>query len=516
MRLDDYALAHPGKTAALGTSSEDAITYHELNSASLRLARLLASHAVGPGDHVAFLLENTPRYFELVWAAQRTGLYYTPLNWHLRETDLAAIIDDCGAKVLIASSHLSEMATRLVAMVSNLDSAFMIGPPSEGFESYEANTADFSPEALEDELEGSAMLYSSGSTGRPKGIRLPLARRRTDEPEPMADLLSDLHHLNEDTIHLVTAPLYHSGPLGFATRVHKRGGTVIVMDHFDPESALSLIERYKVTHSQWVPTMFVRLLRLPREVRSRYDISSLEVVLHAAAPCPVKVKQSIIDWFGPIVYEFYGGTERNGLTHIDTFEWLEHRGSVGRPVSGGVHILNEAGMEVPIGHSGTVYFSGGADFTYENDPDATESTRSPQGWTTIGDVGYLDADGYLYLTDRRDFMIVCGGVNVYPQESENLLLEHPAVVDAAVIGISDEEYGEVLQAIVQTFDPGSHPDTLERELIEHCRASLPTLKCPRSVIFVDVLPRSPAGKIDKAALRRYYDSNGSNVKKKTP
>jgi len=511
MILETYAATTPDKAAAIGASDGEILTYKQLNAASNKFARLLASRGLGPGDHVAFLVENCPRYFELVWAAQRSGLYFTPLSWHLRPTELAAIVEDCGAKVLVTSARMSELGAHVVASAKGLEAALMIGATTEGFESYEVATASFSDEPVELELEGSAMLYSSGSTGRPKGIRLPLSKGESGRPDPVGDLLSDLHGIDEDTVHLLTAPLYHSGPLGFSMRVQKRGGTVVVMDRFDAEDALSLVERYHVTHSQWVPTMLIRLLRLPLNVRDRFDLSSLRVVLHAAAPCPANVKQEVIDWLGPIVYEFYGGTERNGLTHIDSYEWLEHRGSVGRPVYGGVHILDESGAELPAGQSGTVYFSGGPDFVYENDPAGTRATRSPQGWTTLGDVGHLDNDGYLYLTDRRDFMIVSGGVNVFPQEAENALLGHPEVMDAAVVGISDDEYGEVLLAVVQPCEAEDQTDALAQRLIAHCRTSLPTLRCPRTVVFVDALPRSPAGKIDKSALRRAHDPKAALV-----
>jgi long-chain acyl-CoA synthetase len=478
--------------------SGETVTYGQLEERSSRLARLLRERGIGPGDSVAFLSENQARFFELCWAAQRSGLYYTPLNWHLRREDLEAIVADCAPSALLASEGLEPLADELAGAAPDLRLRLTLGP------AYDAALASVAAGPFGGETEGADVLYSGGTTGRPKGIRFPLSGRPFGTPSPIGERLSDLHGIGEDTVHLVTGPLYHSGPLGFALRVQRRGGTVVVMEKFDAERALEAIERYRVTHSQWVPTMLVRLLRLPPEARRRHDLSSLRVLVHSAGPCPPEVKAELIEWLGPIVCEFYGGTERNGLTHIDSREWLAHRGSVGRPVYGSVHVLDGEGRELPPGEVGGVYFEGGPDFQYSGDPERTAASRSPQGWTTIGDLGYLDAEGYLYLTDRRDFMVVSGGVNVYPQATENVLLESPLVLDATVFGVPDGDLGEALQAVVQPVPGAGEPEEVRRRLLEHCRERLPGLQRPRHLELADELPRTPAGKIDRRALRDRY------------
>jgi fatty-acyl-CoA synthase len=291
----------------------------------------------------------------------------------------------------------------------------------------------------------------------------------------------------------------------------RAGGTVVVMDHFDPEETLRLIERYHVTFGQFVPTMFVRMLHLPREEREGFDLSSLQMAVHAAAPCPVPVKRQMIEWWGPIIHEYYAGTEDIGSTFITAQEWLTHPGSVGRPMDE-CHIVSEEGEELPAGQPGVVYFAGGRPFEYHNDPDKTASISNDKGWRTLGDIGYLDEDGYLYLTDRLAHMIVSGGVNIYPQEAENVLASHPAVADVAVIGVPDEEMGEAVKAVVEAADPSSAGPALEAELLAACRAELATYKCPRTIDFVDALPRDDNGKLYKRRLReRYWEGHDSLV-----
>ena len=285
--------------------------------------------------------------------------------------------------------------------------------------------------------------------------------------------------------------------------VHSSGGTAIVMEHFSPDGFLQAIEQHRVTHVQVVPTMFVRLLKL--EGHERYDVSSIRAIIHAAAPCPVPVKQAIIEWFGPVVHEYYAGTEGNGFVYCNSEQWLAHPGTVGTPLGCAVHIVGEDGTEQPPGEIGTVYFAGGATFEYHNDPEKTRSSRHPQGWSTLGDIGYLDADGFLYLTDRKAYMIISGGVNIYPQEAENVLVTHPKVIDAAVFGIPDEEFGEQVKAVVQ---PVQMPTTevesaaLAAELIVYCRTQLAGLKCPKTIDFRTELPRHPTGKLYKRLLQQ--------------
>ncbi|MCX7620790.1 MAG: AMP-binding protein, partial [Acidimicrobiales bacterium] len=338
-------------------------------------------------------------------------------------------------------------------------------------------------------------------------LRERLSRLRAEHPH--AQLLFDY---NESMVYLSPAPLYHAAPLRFSMAVHQVGGTVIVMEHFDPEQFLALIESYKVTHTQVVPTMFIRLLKLPEEARKAYDLSSLQVAIHAAAPCPIAVKEKMIEWWGPIIHEYYAGTEGNGLVYCNSEDWLTHKGTVGRALLGKVHIVDEEGNELPPGEEGTIYFESDAQFEYHNDPEKTAASRLPNGWTTLGDVGRLDEDGFLYLTDRKAYMIITGGVNVYPQEAENVLALHPKVQDVAVIGVPNEEFGEEVKAIVEPVDMADAGPELERELIEYCRQHLADVKCPRSVDFRPELPRHPTGKLYKRLLKdEYWQGHESRI-----
>jgi acyl-CoA synthetase (AMP-forming)/AMP-acid ligase II len=335
------------------------------------------------------------------------------------------------------------------------------------------------------------------------------------ELSSVGGLVSVLFGGDADTIYLSPAPLYHAAPLRFCMATHEVGGTVVVMEHFDPEQALAFIERYRATHSQWVPTMFVRMLKLPREVRERYDVSSLKVAIHAAAPCPVPVKRQMIEWWGPVFHEYYAGTEGNGFVYCNSEMWLAHPGTVGTPLACTVHIVGDDGEEVPQGESGTIYFEGGTEFEYYNDPDKTAASRSSRGWSTLGDVGYLDADGFLYLTDRKAFMIISGGVNIYPQEAENVLINHPAVIDVAVFGVPNEDFGEEVKAVVQPAAMPADADAaaaLERELIAYCRNELADVKCPRTIDFREELPRHPTGKLYKRLLKdEYWSGHQSRI-----
>jgi acyl-CoA synthetase (AMP-forming)/AMP-acid ligase II len=294
--------------------------------------------------------------------------------------------------------------------------------------------------------------------------------------------------------------------------MHRVGATSVVMERFDPELSLRLIERHRITHSQWVPTMFVRLLKLPPQLRRRYDLSSHRVALHAAAPCPIAIKEQMIEWWGPILIEYYAATEGHGSTQIDSHEWLQHRGSVGRARNCELHILDEEGHELPPGEVGTVYFGGGPSFEYHNDPDKTASARSAQGWATVGDMGYVDADGYLYLTDRKANMIISGGVNIYPQEAENVLINHPAVADVAVFGIPNEEFGEEVKAVIEPVEFATAGPALERELLAYCHSHLAKFKCPRSIDFAAKLPRSETGKLYKRRIRDpYWEGHATRI-----
>jgi len=498
----DAAPDHPA--VVMGASGE-VITHGELEARSQRLAQLLHAQGLRPGDHLAVLMENHPRYFEVFWAAMRSGLYVTPINWHLKAEEAGYIVEDCGASALVTSKALEPVATELAPHLGNVRVRLVVDGPVEGYERLEDAVAAYPAEPLDEEVEGAWMFYSSGTTGRPKGILPPLSGAPFGSQMPALPMaMQMLYGFSGETRYLCPAPLYHAAPLGWSTSTQRIGGTVVVMERFDPEDALALIERERVTHAQLVPTHFVRMLKLPEERRSAFDLSSLQVAIHAAAPCPVEVKRQMLDWWGPIIHEYYAGSEGNGMCAIGPEEWLEHPGSVGRPLSGTIHILDEDGEALPPGEPGQIWFESGAVFEYHNDPEKTKGAFNERGWSSLGDVGYLDEDGYLYLTDRISHMIISGGVNIYPQEIEDLLTMHPAVADVAVIGVPDPEMGEQVKAVVQPADPAQAGPELEAELIAACRARLAGYKCPRSVDFVDELPRLPTGKLLKRELRLRY------------
>jgi fatty-acyl-CoA synthase len=450
-------------------------------------------------------MENHPRYLEVTWAALRSGLYVTPVNRHLTAAEVAYIVDDCGASALVVSAALGATVTALAPeTLARIPVRLAVDGPVAGFDRYEDAIDAWSPERLADERSGAYLFYSSGTTGRPKGVVQPLPDSCPAERQPRVLALATLYGYREGMRYLSPAPMYHAAPLGASVSVQRYGGTVVVMERFEPADALRLIERHRITHSQWVPTMFVRMLRLDDEERLGPDLSSHESATHAAAPCPVEVKRRMIEWWGPIIYEYYSGTELSGSTYITSEQWLAHPGSVGRSLSGAVHIIDDDGHELPAGEVGAVYFGGGSPFRYHNDPEKTAEAFLPGGLSTMGDMGYVDEDGWLYLTDRKAHTIVSGGVNIYPREAEDVLLGHPAVADVAVFGVPDGDMGERVNAAVQpapTARPG--PD-LEQELIAFCRDRLAAFKCPRSVEFVDELPRLPTGKLAKRLLQQYW------------
>ncbi|MBV9950918.1 MAG: acyl-CoA synthetase [Acidimicrobiia bacterium] len=495
----------------MGGSGEVA-TYGQLEDRSVRLARALRSRGVGPGSHVAILMENNRPYLEVTWAAQRSGLHYTAINSHLRENEVQYILDDSGATVLVSSEAMAGVVEKLD--LSRIPVQLSSIGDMPGFERYDDVLASSSAEPLADEAEGREMLYSSGTTGRPKGVRKPLPGTPFGDPSAAPVAIAQgfvFQGAGPDAVYLSPAPLYHGAPLVGSMSMHRIGGTVVVMERFDPRLCLELIERHRVTDGQFVPTMFIRMLRLPPDERARYDVSSLRNAVHAAAPCPVAVKHQMIEWWGPIISEYYSGTEDIGSTYITSPEWLAHPGSVGQPREE-CHIVGEDGAELPTGEAGLVYFAGGRPFEYHNDPEKTASVTNDRGWRTLGDIGYLDEDGYLYLTDRQANMIISGGVNIYPQEAENVLAGHPSVVDVAVIGVPDPEMGEAVKAVVQLVDGVAPGPSLEEELLAFCRGELATYKCPRTVDFVDDLPRHDNGKLYKRLLReRYWEGHDSRV-----
>jgi fatty-acyl-CoA synthase len=504
--LADHARRFPDKPAMISADSGEAVTFGELNDRSNRLAQYLYDAGLRRGDHIAILMENNLSFMEPVWAAFRSGLYVTAVNRYLPPDEVAYIVGDCGAKALITSFAKRETAAALADLIPGVTIRLMVDGTIPGWESYEATLAQASPEPLEQEWMGDSMLYSSGTTGRPKGILRPLFDRTPAEGFAMRQE-ANRYGLGSEAVYLSPAPLYHAAPMGYVLTVLSWGGTVVMMERFDAEQALALIERYGVTHSQWVPTMFVRMLKLRDDVRTKYDLSSHKVAVHAAAPCPVEVKRRMIEWWGPILYEYYAGTEASGSTFITSEDWLAHPGSVGRAALGVLHICDEVGNELPAGETGLVYFERDAPtFEYHNDPAKTAAARHPlhPGWNALGDVGYVDADGYLYLTDRQAFMIISGGVNIYPQAIEDALITHPKVHDVAVFGVPDVEMGEAVKAVIEPAPDEAPGEELAGELMEFARSKLAHYMAPRSIDFIAEMPRLPTGKLYKRLLRDAY------------
>jgi fatty-acyl-CoA synthase len=499
------ALTDPDKPAIIMAVSGETVSYRELDERSNQGAQLFRSLRLAKGDHICLMLENCRQFLEICWAAQRSGVIFTPVSTHLREAETRYIIENCGAKVFIASASLAEVVRPLPAEPGGVQDFFMVGGILPGFESWETAVGRQSTEPIKDQGNGSAMLYSSGTTGQPKGVYLPPSGEAFDTPHFLAERVATLFRFNEETVYLSPAPLYHAAPLHYTMMVTYQGGTSVIMEKFDPERALQLIETYRVTHSQWVPIMFIRMLKLPPAVRRKYDVGSLQFAIHAAAPCPIEIKEKMIEWWGPVIVEYYGATEGIGNTVIDSANWLTHKGSVGLSQVSELHILDDDGNELPAGEIGMVYFSGEeAIFKYHNEPEKTASAFNEKGWATTGDVGYVDGDGYLYLTDRKNFMIISGGVNIYPQEIENLLITHQKVADVAVFGIPNEAFGEEVKAVVEPADWSDATDDVARELIEWLRQRISHVKVPRSLDFRQKLPRLDNGKLYKRQLIEEY------------
>ncbi len=507
-----HARQTPDKCAYRMAGSGLTVSYRELDEGSNRLAHFFRSVGVGIGDRIALMLENHPRYFEICWAAQRAGIVYTAISSRLTAGEAAYIVDDCGAKVFITSMALAGQAAELRGRTPKVQTRLMLDGTIDGYQAYEVTVAGCPAERIADESAGGDMLYSSGTTGRPKGVFVPPESTDIAFVNSLLKVCIGPFQMGPDTVYLSPGPLYHAAPLRFAMAVMRLGGTVVVMEHFDAAEFLRLVAQYRITHTQVVPTMFVRMLKLPDAQRLAHDLSSLRIAIHAAAPCPVPVKQQMIDWWGPIVWEYYAGTEGMGMTLVGSADWLTHPGTVGRAVVGVLHICDDDGNELPPGENGGVYFSDGKVFEYHNDPDKTAAGRNAKGWTTLGDIGTMDAEGFLYLTDRKAHMIISGGVNIYPQEAENLLVTHPKVLDVAVFGVPNEEFGEEVKAVVQPRDMAHAGMALEQELIAFCREQLSAIKCPRSIDFQAELPRHPTGKLYKRLLRdRYWAGHTSKI-----
>jgi len=499
----------PDRLAFRMCASGESVTFGQLEARANQGAHLLRRLGVGIADHIAILMDNRREFLEICFAADRAGVYYTTISTHLTRDEIAYILQDCGAKLLIASDRFLDMLDGLAAGAQPGCVTLVVGETPPAFESWSDAVSALPETPIADEAQGLDMLYSSGTTGRPKGILWPLPDDKPGGRTMLIDLLASLFGYAADTRYLCPAPLYHAAPLRHTMVTVKMGGSAFIMSRFDAREALRIIEAERITHSQWVPTMFIRMLKLPDEERTRYDMSSMVMAVHAAAPCPVEIKQQMIDWWGPIIHEYYAGTENNGFTAITTPEWRDHPGSVGRAKLGVIHICDETGRELPPGSEGEVYFENGHRFAYHNDPEKTAASANDRGWTTLGDIGRVDDEGYLYLTDRKSFMIISGGVNIYPQEIEDVLLCHPAVLDAAVFGVPNEDFGEEVKAVVQPVPSREGGQALRDDLMDLCRQRLSSIKCPRSIDFRESLPRSATGKLYKRRLKEEYMASAS-------
>ncbi|MDV2478441.1 acyl-CoA synthetase [Rhodococcus zopfii] len=503
-----HAAVTPDKPAVILAGTDQRLTYAELETRSCRLANAFRDAGLVEGDIVAVLSTNAIEIFEVYWACLRSGLYLTPINSHLAVPEVAYVVDDCDAKVLIISADLAGIATEIVGSVPKVGTFLAYGGTVPGYGDYHAFLASGSDAVPEDQPRGADMLYSSGTTGRPKGVKPALPDRQVGEPgDPYVAVFGGGYAMGPDSVYLSPAPLYHAAPLRFGMVIQSLGGTVITTRKFDPEQCLSIIDEHHVTHSQWVPTHFVRLLRLPKEIRDSYDVTSQTHAIHAAAPCPVEVKREMMAWFGPILHEYYASTEANGVTMIGPDEWAAKPGSVGRAKLGVIHVCNDSGTEVPSGDTGLVYFEREAmPFVYHGDPEKTSGAQHPShpNWSTCGDIGFVDEEGFLFLRDRKAFTIISGGVNIYPQEIEDCLALHPDVFDVAVVGIPDPEFGESVLAVIQPAPGVVAGPEVEDRLIQHLRASVAGYKVPRRIEFTETLPRTPTGKLVKRVLQEQY------------
>ncbi len=503
----------PDKPAIIMAGTGESVTFREMDERSNQGAQLFRKLGLKTGDGIAIFMENNIRFLEICWAAQRSGLYFTAVSSRLTAGEVEYIVKDANPKALIVNHGLGKVASEVAPLIPGVK-LLMVGGTVPGYDSYEKTSAEMPTVPIADQIAGAAMLYSSGTTGRPKGVRQPLSGLPIDAPAPLLNLVTMLYGITENSIYLTPAPLYHAAPLHYSMTTQRLGCTVVVMEHFEAEAALAAIEKYKASASQWVPTMFVRMLKLPEAARLKYDVSSMKSAIHAAAPCPIEVKRKMIEWWGPVLHEYYAGTEGNGMCYVNSADWLTHPGTVGKSLLSPVHICDDEGNEVGIGEEGTIYFASAAQFTYHNDPKKTAESRHPQHpeWSTLGDVGKLDADGYLYLTDRKAFMIISGGVNIYPQEAENVIINHPRVADVAVIGVPNEDFGEEVKAVVQPAVWADAGPELAAEIMAYCREHLSPIKCPRSVDFEQELPRHPTGKLYKRLIRdRYWGKRESRI-----
>jgi len=497
--LRAWASRHPNRLAV--RCGAESVSFGELEALSNRLAHVLRRYGVRRGDHVAVAAGNDPLVFALVWGAYRAGAYLTPIPTAGSAEDAAYIVQDCGARLVVVNAALCAEMGRLPDLVTTAPTWLSVRGQLPGFLGLEPVLALAPATPVEDEASGALMMYTSGTTGRPKGVWRPLPQSRQPCPAFAADLIA-LFDISAGSKYLSTAPLYHAAPLRFGLSFLAAGGSVVVMPGFNAELALQLLESEGITHSQWVPTMFKRLLQVDEARRSAFRAPAHWMALHAAAPCPLPIKRAMIDWWGPILEEYYSGSEGVGLTALGSQEWLAHPGSVGRAKKGTLHVLGERDEELPPGSTGRIFFSGTAPFQYLHAPEKTAARTSSQGWQTFGDVGHVDGEGYLYLTDRLDDMIISGGVNIYPQELESALVEHQEISEAAVIGVPDPDFGERPIAFVVPRDQAVDSTLLLARLEEWVLHRLGRVKRPREIRLLADLPYSAQGKLLRRELKR--------------
>ncbi len=507
-----HARTKPDHPALIIADTGETLTYAELDAGSNRVAHLFRALGLKPGDRIAIMMRNCLEFPQVYWGATRCGLFVTLLSTHLKSDEASYILNDASAKALIVSASLGETVRALVAerteRIPQVASIFYAeNEEIEGADSLRSALETMPSTPVLDEISGFHLLYSSGTTGRPKGIAAPFSPGPIDEHN-MAEGAPAMYEPFAPLVSMNAGPLYHAAPLSGMVITQRLGGTFVTLRKFAAEAVLAAIEQHQINHAQFVPTMFVRMLALSNDLRSRYDVTSLKFAVHAAAPCPVEIKRRMINWWGPILFEYYASSEGVGSTSITSEEWLAKPGSVGRASVGILHICDEDGSALPPNEAGVIYFEApeGRFVNYLNDPEKTRKATHPDhaNWFTVGDIGRLDEDGYLFLTDRKDFMIISGGVNIYPQAIEDCLIVHPKVADAAVIGVANADYGEEVKAIIEPKKWADTGPELEAELREWCESRISRVTQPRSYEFVRELPRIPSGKLAKHELRKIF------------
>jgi long-chain acyl-CoA synthetase len=500
-----YVDTQPDHPAIIFADSGKTLTYRELVDRADRVAALFAAQGLVEGDTVAFLLENQITYPELLWGAKNSGIRYVCVSTHLNPADTAYLISDCGAKLLVVSQDQYKLACDAIDQLSVVPILLIIGEALSPFQSYDDLLATMEPVHLLGRRRGPSMLYSSGTTGRPKGVKTAIPDSSPETPPARFGMLVKQYGFSKATVFVNSGPFYHSAPNRFMMSVLRAGGTVIGFSKFDSAEVLAAIERYRVTHGFFVPTMFKRMLDYRERELPAVDLQTMQCAIHAAAPCPVEIKKRMIEWWGPVIEELYAGTEAFGHTFISSKEWLMRPGSVGKPAPGcEIKIVDTSGQRLPPGQPGRIMMANGLRISYHGDIDKSAALYDSEGFASLGDIGFLDQEGYLFLTDRESHMIIAGGVNIYPQEAESVIGLHPYVSDVAVIGIPDDDMGEAVHGIVELMPNLKAGDDIADQIISFCCENLSLHKCPRTITFIDVLPRSPAGKLLKQELRRPY------------